>query len=66
MPEPNGQQTTCKSEPQICKITIMFPVDTDEQAIEQKKKITAVISDIPAVNVQFSLMNIPANGPQVR
>jgi hypothetical protein len=48
---------------QICSIRIMFPVDTDEQAIEYKKKITAVVSVIPDVNIQFSLMSMPSPSP---
>lgn len=44
---------------QVCTIQIGFPVDTDEQAIEYKKKIAAVLADIPKVRIEFSLMTIP-------
>ena len=42
---------------QICTIRIMFPVKTDEQAIEYKKKIAAVLIEIPEAQLQFSLMS---------
>lgn len=45
---------------EICSIRIGFPVDTDEQAIEYKKKVTAVLADIPNVQIQFSLMPMPS------
>lgn len=44
---------------QLCSINIMFPVDTDEQAIEYKKKIGNVLSDIPQVRIEFSLNTVP-------
>lgn len=44
---------------QICSIRIMFPVDTDERAIEYKKKIAEVLSNIPNATINFSLMVMP-------
>lgn len=44
---------------QVCSIRIGFQVDTDEQAVEYKKKISAVLSDVPNAQIQFSLMTIP-------
>lgn len=55
-----------KSNKQICQIRIMFPVDSDEQAIEHKKQITAVLSEIPDAQIQFSLSNFPTNGTPIR
>lgn len=52
----NEQKTQSK---QVCTIRIMFAVDTDEQAIEYKKKITNVLSDIPQARIEFSLMSRP-------
>ena len=43
----------------ICSIRIMFPVNSDEQAIEYKKKITALLSDIPDAVIQFALNTSP-------
>ena len=48
-----------KSKQEICTIRIMFPVETDEQAIEYKRKIAAVLQDKPDAQIQFSLMDMP-------
>jgi len=46
-----------KSPPkQLCTIRIGFPVNSDEQAIEYKKKIAEVLAEIPDAQIQFSLM----------
>lgn len=45
---------------QICTIRIMFPVDTDEQAVAYKKKISDVLVDIPQARIEFSLMSRPS------
>ena len=50
---------------EICSIRIMFPVESDEQAIEYKKKVTALLAEIPESTIQFSLMGIPPNAPPV-
>lgn len=44
---------------EICSIRIMFPVDTDEQAIKYKRQIVAILSEIPDAQIQFSLTDIP-------
>lgn len=44
---------------QICSIRIGFAVETDEQAIEYKKKITDILSGIPNARIEFSLSQIP-------
>lgn len=44
---------------QVCTIRIMFPVDTDEQAIAYKKKINDVLADIAQARIEFSLMSRP-------
>lgn len=43
---------------EICSIKIMFPVDSDDQAIEYKKKITEVLKDKADAQIQFSLSTI--------
>ncbi|MBA7618692.1 hypothetical protein ES703_26023 [subsurface metagenome] len=48
---------------QVCSIRIMFPVETDEQAIEYKKKIAAVLADSPQARIEFSLMSRPPLTP---
>ncbi|GAI62988.1 unnamed protein product [marine sediment metagenome] len=42
---------------ELCTIRIMFPVTSDEQAIEYKRKIAAILSEIPDAQIQFSLMS---------
>lgn len=48
---------------EVCTIRIMFPVDTDQQAIEYKKKIGEVLSSKPDAMIEFKLTNlsIPIN-----
>jgi hypothetical protein len=62
----NENQTT-PDEIELCTIRIAFPVETDEQAIGYKKKISEVLADIPQVRIEFSLNNVPipirANAP---
>lgn len=48
-----------KSPVQVCSIRIMFPVNSDEQAISYKKKISDVLADIPQARIEFSLMSRP-------
>lgn len=47
-----------KDKKEICSMRVMFPVDSDEQAIEYKKKITALLAEIPEANIQFNLMPV--------
>ena len=47
---------------EICIIKIMFPVSSDETAIDKKRKIAAVLSDIPEAQIDFRLM---AGKPQI-
>jgi len=44
---------------QVCTIRIMFPVESDEQAIEYKRKIATILSEIPDAQIQFSIMSMP-------
>ena len=48
---------------EICTIRIVFPVDSDEQAIEYKKRILEVLKDNPDAQVHFALMPSPTNMP---
>lgn len=45
-----------KMDSEICMIKIVFPVDSDEQAIEFKKKIAAILTEIPDAQIHFSIM----------
>lgn len=51
-------QQTEKSKQEVCSIRIMFPVASDEQAIEYKKKIAALLVEIPEAVLDFRLSNI--------
>ncbi|KKL05719.1 hypothetical protein LCGC14_2603230 [marine sediment metagenome] len=44
---------------EICTIRIVFPVITDEEAIEVKKKIEAALADKPNAQIHFALMPQP-------
>ena len=63
MPEPNENQTGTPTKPEICSIKIMFPVESDEQAIAFKKKINNMLKDIPDAVIQFSIMSGRPTGP---
>jgi len=44
---------------EVCSIRIMFPVETDEQALDAKKKISEALSDISGVRIDFNLVTSP-------
>jgi len=52
------------SNPEVCQIRIMFPVDTDEQAIEYKKKIADILADKPDAQMHFSISPLPNLPPR--
>lgn len=55
-----NQKTTAS---EICTIRILFPVQSDEDALSYKRKITEVLSDVEGVQIQFSIMTAPAGMP---
>lgn len=50
--------------PQICSMRIAFPVSSDEQAIEYKKKIGVVLADLDSVRMNFDLTTMPPQAPR--
>ena len=53
------------SQKEVCTLRIMFPVESDEQALDCKKKIGVALSDIPETQTQFSITSMnamPKNG----
>lgn len=44
---------------EVCSIRIMFPVESDDQAIEFKKKIAGLLSEVKDSNMQFALSDMP-------
>lgn len=51
---------TENSKPEICTIRIMFPVQSDEQALACKKKVQEALQDIADVSIQFAISNMPS------
>jgi len=54
-----------KQPQQICSIRIGFPVDSDEQAISYKQKITVILADIPQARIEFGLSSMPIRPPSM-
>ena len=48
---------------EVCTIRVMFPVQSDEHAIDCKKKVTAIFSEVPEAQIHFSITNaiLPPN-----
>ncbi|GAH50722.1 unnamed protein product [marine sediment metagenome] len=59
----NDEQKPNIKPKEICSIRIAFPIDSDDQAIEYKKKIGDVLSPISNVQIQFSIMSVPTRMP---
>lgn len=43
---------------QVCTMRIIFPVESDEQAIAYKRKINEALSDLPEAGIDFGLSNM--------
>lgn len=50
---------------ELCTIRIMFPVDSDAEAIEIKAKVKEVLGDKPDVQIQFAMMSGQTPRPMV-
>ncbi|GAH11557.1 unnamed protein product [marine sediment metagenome] len=59
MPESNERTTPTPDKQEICTIRIIFPVESDEDAIECKKKIQNTLSDKPDVLFDFTIKSMP-------
>lgn len=53
------EEKTLSTPKQICSIRIMFPVESDAQAMICKNKIDEIIVDIPAAQTEFSIRSVP-------
>jgi len=62
MPETNETTKNPLPKQEACTIRIVFPVESDEQAIGFKKKIDTLLADIPDSIIQFSIMSRPTGG----
>lgn len=47
---------------ELCTIRIMFPAESDEQALGVKKQITELLKDNQEATVQFGLQTMPDTG----
>ncbi|MBA7647133.1 hypothetical protein ES703_54903 [subsurface metagenome] len=43
---------------QLCAITIVFPVDTDDQIISVKKKVFQAVADLPKVKTEMRITDM--------
>jgi len=48
---------------ELCTIRIMFPADTDDEAVNIKKKIAEILKDKPDTTIQFGLSTMPTKMP---
>jgi len=44
---------------QVCTITIVFPVESDEQAVTVKQQLSAVTATLADVRTDFRIMTVP-------
>ncbi|KKM88740.1 hypothetical protein LCGC14_1255710 [marine sediment metagenome] len=63
MESPQGKSESPK---QICSITVMFPVLSDDEAIAVKKRIGESVKDIADARIDFRITNLPHHGPPIR
>lgn len=56
MENPQGQNNQPK---QLCTITIVFPVQSDDEAIAVKRKIGDAVSNIDDARIDFRIMSLP-------
>ncbi|GAH66594.1 unnamed protein product [marine sediment metagenome] len=48
---------------ELCTIRIMFPVESDEQALNAKKQIAEALKGIEDVQIHFAIMPTPTRPP---
>ncbi|GAH82102.1 unnamed protein product [marine sediment metagenome] len=60
MPEPNEKTMPTPAKQEICTIRIMFPVTSDDDAIECKKRIQELLRGKPDVMTDFSIRDMPS------
>jgi len=60
-----GEENGINQTQEICTIRIGFPVQSDEQAIDYKKKISEVLVGVPRLRMEFSINSVPVRGNPV-
>lgn len=59
-----NEQTTSPLQPkEICTLRIMFPVVSDEQALDIKKKVSAIVNEISNAQIHFAIVPSPPLPP---
>lgn len=48
---------------QLCNVTVVFPVGSDDEAIAVKKTIAAAVAEIKEARIDFRIVSIPDGGP---
>lgn len=53
-----------EKQPQVCIIKVVFPAESDDAALDIKKKIGVIVEDTPGVQINFNLLagHIPTPG----
>ncbi len=54
---------------ELCTVRIVFPVDSDDQALNIKRKLRDALGDVPQARLDFSLTSMPPgipNGSPIR
>jgi len=52
-----------KPKQEICSIAIIFPAESDEQAITIKQNISKLVSEIEGVRIHFNISASPIKPP---
>jgi len=48
---------------EVCTLTIAFPVTSDDEAIDVKKQVGALLAQMPDVMIDFRIRRMPKHGP---
>ena len=59
----NERETMPEEQKEVCSIRIIFPVESDEKAIDYKRKIAALLAEVADAQIQFSLGTMPIGMP---
>ena len=57
------ETTPAPPQKQICTIRILLVVDSDEEGLQYKKKVTEIFGSNPDAHVTFGLANNPPKKP---
>lgn len=60
MSEQNEQPISPPQLKEVCSMRIVFPIVSDEQALDIRKGVKVLLQDIPDAQVHFSIIPSPA------